>query len=395
VNISEVKAIMAEHQKSTGQKAARGAQVVGGIIKIATGIASQNYAQAIIGAIEVIPWKKVFTVIGALLFLLLIPIIIIASLPQLLVNWALSGFDDLISRNEHAAEMESYYYEVLDEQQEGVEPDITRLICIQAVQKQQQVEAINESDVEYMIDISFSVDDETGEVYNKTPDEIMDEMGFDDEQKNWANLMYNVFTGQKITPDSEFVDKDRLQSYEGVDLDGLTYFNQLDERWANEMYGKTDTIGVAGCGPTALAIAISNLTGDETDPVEVAEWSYENGYVCEGSGSYISLIPNAAEHFGLNVEKLGKSNAEELVEHLEDGKMIIAIMGAGHFTNTGHFIVLRGVTDDGKILVADPVSYNRSTMAWDVSTILKEVKNAGSGGPFWSLSLPEPEPEEE
>ena len=386
---------MAEQQKSTGQKAARGAQVVGGIIKIATGIASQNYAQAIIGAVEVIPWKKVFTVIGALLFLLLIPIIIIASLPQLLVNWALSGFDDLISRNEHAAEMESYYYEVLDEQQEGVEPDITRLICIQAVQKQQQVEAINESDVEYMIDISFSVDDETGEVYNKTPDEIMDEMGFDDEQKNWANLMYNVFTGQKITPASEFVDKDRLQSYEGVDLDGLTYFNQLDERWANEMYGKTDTIGVAGCGPTALAIAISNLTGDETDPVEVAEWSYENGYVCEGSGSYISLIPNAAEHFGLSVEKLGKSNAEELVEHLEDGKMIIAIMGAGHFTNTGHFIVLRGVTDDGKILVADPVSYNRSTMAWDISTILKEVKNAGSGGPFWSLSLPEPEPEEE
>ena len=385
---------MAEQQKSTGQKAARGAQVVGGIIKIATGIASQNYAQAIIGAIEVIPWKKVFTVIGALLFLLLIPIIIIASLPQLLVNWALSGFDDLIFRNEHAAEMESYYYEVLDEQQEGVEPDITRLICIQAVQKQQQVEAINESDVEYMIDISFSVD-EDGEVYNKTPDEIMDEMGFDDEQKNWANLMYNVFTGQKITPDSEFVDKDRLQSYEGVDLDGLTYFNQLDERWANEMYGKTDTIGVAGCGPTALAIAISNLTGDETDPVEVAEWSYENGYVCEGSGSYISLIPNAAEHFGLSVEKLGKSSAEELIEHLEDGKMIIAIMGAGHFTNTGHFIVLRGVTDDGKILVADPVSYNRSTQEWDVSTILKEVKNAGSGGPFWSLSLPEPEPEEE
>ena len=382
---------MAEQQKSTGQKAARGAQVVGGIIKIATGIASQNYAQAIIGAIEVIPWKKVFTVIGALLFLLLIPIIIIASLPQFLVNWALSGFDDLISRNEHAAEMESYYYEVLDEQQEGVEPDITRLICIQAVQKQQQVEAINESDVEYMIDISFSVDDETGEVYNKTPDEIMEAMGFDDEQKNWANLMYNVFTGQKITPDSEFVDKDRLQSYEGVDLDGLTYFNQLDERWANEMYGKTDTIGVAGCGPTALAIAISNLTGDETDPVEVAEWSYENGYVCEGSGSYISLIPNAAEHFGLSVEKLGKSSAEEIKQHLEDGKMIIAIMGAGHFTSTGHFIVLRGVTDDGKILVADPVSYNRSTQEWDVSTILKEVKNAGSGGPFWALSLPKPE----
>ena len=207
--------------------------------------------------------------------------------------------------------MVNYYYEVLEEQEDGVEPDITRLICIQAVQKQQQVEAINESDVEYMIDISYSVDDETGEVYNKTPDEIMDEMGFTDEQKNWANLMYNTFTGQKITPDSEYIDEDRLANYDGVTLDGLTYFNQLDERWANEKYGKTDTIGVAGCGPTALAIAISNLSGDETDPTEVAKWSYDNGYVCEGSGSYISLIPNAAEHFVC----LSKSSANQVLKN--------------------------------------------------------------------------------
>lgn len=331
------------------------------------------------------------TVIGALLFLLLIPIIIIFSLPGLLVNWSLSEFDDLIFRNEHASEMESYYYEVLGEQEDGVDPDITRLICIQAVQKLQQIESIDESDVRDMIDISFSVDDETGEVYNKTSDEIMDEMGFTDEQKNWANLMYNTFTGQKLSSDSGYIDPDRLQNYEGVTLDGLTYFNQLDERWANEKYGKTDTIGVAGCGPTALAIAITNLTGKETDPTKVAKWSYDNGYVCEGSGSYISLIPNAAEHFGLTVEKLGKSNAKELKRHLKDGKMIIAIMGAGHFTSSGHFIVLRGVTNDGKILVADPASYDRSTKKWDVSIILGEVKNAGSGGPFWSLSCSDTE----
>ena len=181
---------MAEQQKSGTQKAARGAQVVGGIVKIATGIASQNYAQAIVGAIEVIPWKKVLTVIGALLFLLLIPIIIIFSLPGLLVKWSLSEFDDLIFRNEHASEMESYYYEVLGEQEDGVDPDITRLICIQAVQKLQQIESIAESDVRDMIEISFSVDDETGEVYNKTSDEIMDEMGFTDEQKTYD---YNTF----------------------------------------------------------------------------------------------------------------------------------------------------------------------------------------------------------
>lgn len=282
---------MAEQQKSGTQKAARGAQVVGGIVKIATGIASQNYAQAIVGAIEVIPWKKVLTVIGTLLFLLLIPIIIIFSLPGLLVNWSLSEFDDLIFRNEHASEMESYYYEVLGEQEDGVDPDITRLICIQAVQKLQQIESIDESDVRDMIEISFSVDDETGEVYNKTSDEIMDEMGFTDEQKNWANLMYNTFTGQKLTSDSGYIDPDRLQNYEGVTLDGLTYFNQLDERWANEKYGKTDTIGVAGCGPTALAIAITNLTGEEIDPAEVAKWSCDNDMSVKAAEVIYPLFP--------------------------------------------------------------------------------------------------------
>ncbi len=281
---------------------------------------------------------------------------------------------------------------MLDEQEEGVEPDINFLICLDAVRTNQDVESMTEADVENAISNSFTKDDETGEIYNKTHDEIMEDYGFTDEQKNWVNLMYNTITGQKITPDSEFIDPDRLENYDGVTLDGLTYFNQLDERWANTMYGTTDTIGVAGCGPTALAIVIANLKGETVEPDEVAEWSYENGYVCEGSGSYISLIPNAAEHYGLTVEKLGKSSAEELTEHLEAGKMIIAIMGKGHFTSTGHFIVLRGITEDGKVLVADPVSLNRSEKEWDISIFLEEVKNAGSGGPFWSLSY---NPEEE
>ena len=49
----------------------------------------------------------------------------------------------------------------------------------------------------------------------------------------------------------------------------------------------------------------------------------------------------------------------------KDGKLVIAIMSAGHFTRGGHFIVLRGITDDGKILVADCASYERSQKEWD------------------------------
>ena len=58
-------------------------------------------------------------------------------------------------------------------------------------------------------------------------------------------------------------------------------------------------------------------------------------------------------------------------------------MGKGHFTTSGHYMVLRGVKD-GKILVADPASRSRSEKEWDLSIILNEsASRAGAGGPFW------------
>ena len=62
-------------------------------------------------------------------------------------------------------------------------------------------------------------------------------------------------------------------------------------------------------------------------------------------------------------------------------------MGPGKFTSGGHFIVLRGITEDGKILVADPGSQKRSNQKWDLSLILSQAKeNAQAGGPFWIIS---------
>lgn len=169
--------------------------------------------------------------------------------------------------------------------------------------------------------------------------------------------------------------------------DGSTeviYYNQLDERYANEPYG-TDNIGGYACGPTAMAIVVSSLTDDLVDPVEMSKWAYENGYWCSKSGSYHTLIPGAAKAWGLPVEGCTASEPQRIVDALSDGKLVVALMTKGHFTSSGHFIVLRGV-QDGKILVADPASYSRSQKAWDLSIILNEAsKRAGAGGPFWII----------
>lgn len=178
-------------------------------------------------------------------------------------------------------------------------------------------------------------------------------------------------------------------SYEGVVFsDGSTqvvYYNQLDDRWRYEAYG-TDDIGGYACGPTAMSIVVSSLTSETVDPPHMAQWAYENGYWCSKSGSYHSLIPGAAEEWGLPVEGCTTSEPQKIVDALADGKLVVALMSKGHFTSSGHFIVLRGVTSDEKILVADPSSYSRSEKEWDFSIILNEAsKSAGAGGPFWII----------
>lgn len=164
----------------------------------------------------------------------------------------------------------------------------------------------------------------------------------------------------------------------------VVYYNQLDKRYASKPYG-TDDIGTYGCGPTCMAMVVSSLTSETVDPVEMACWAYENGYWCSRSGSYHSLIPGAAKEWGLPVQGCGKTEGQRIVDALSQGKLVVAIMLKGHFTSSGHFIVLRGV-ENGKILVADPANYTRSQQAWDLSIILNEASGrAGAGGPFWII----------
>lgn len=176
------------------------------------------------------------------------------------------------------------------------------------------------------------------------------------------------------------IDVDDLQEYpEGSE--NLPYYNQTDKRWGTNTYGNT-TILDGGCGPTALAMVVSGLTGNRVTPDMVAEWSVENGHRAEGLGSYWSLMIDGGNYYGLDVEAINKNNKNALINALKEGYPIIACMGKGHFTNRGHFIVLRGITEDGKILVYDSASVERSNKEWDLSIIINESSKNGKS-PFW------------
>lgn len=224
-----------------------------------------------------------------------------------------------------------------------------------------------------------------------SPFKVLNDL-FSTEELVFAQEFHNEYSFDQLIEDG---DEDYINSsefdfasydFEDSAID-VVYFNQADSRWKDITYGKTGTIGKSGCGPTSLAIVVSTLTNQTINPVDMSRWSYKNGYYAEGAGSYHSLIPNGAKHFGLSVEGTEASNSNDIVQALAKGQLVIAIMGKGHFTSSGHFIVLRGITEEGKVLVADPISIKRSEQEWDLSIILNEAKKGvGSGGPFWIIS---------
>lgn len=177
-------------------------------------------------------------------------------------------------------------------------------------------------------------------------------------------------------------------------LDQMTYFSQCDSKWRYYPYpypGDTDnssgrTICSSGCGPTSLAMVISNLSGTIVTPDVIGDYSLANGFRASSGTSWgaFTAIP---EHYGLKSEYVG-TDISKVKAGISAGGLVISSMKPGHFTSGGHFIVIRAVTPEGKILVADPndrqpgtPNYQRkSTTEWDESIIISESKA------FWVIS---------
>lgn len=166
----------------------------------------------------------------------------------------------------------------------------------------------------------------------------------------------------------------------------IVYYNQGDERWASEAYG-SDHIGGYGCGPTTMLMAVSSMTGLESDPVQMALFASRHGYWAKNSGSYLSIVNGIATEYDLTAASIESYTVEDVQNALLSGNLLVALMGPGHFTKGGHFILLRGITLSGSILVADPNSRERSLSEWDPQLILDELSSSTAhGAPLWVIS---------
>lgn len=153
---------------------------------------------------------------------------------------------------------------------------------------------------------------------------------------------------------------------------------QIDSEWASSPYAE-DTLGESGCGPTCLAMVYVGLTGKtDKDPAKMCRYSEREGFVVDGMTSW-DLMTTGAEDLGLESEVL-PADADAILSRLREGHPVIASVGPGTFTTTGHFIVLSAVDSDGRVIVHDPNSFERTNRTWDLGEILTQFRN------IWSFS---------
>lgn len=187
----------------------------------------------------------------------------------------------------------------------------------------------------------------------------------------------------ELNPETEsfvmgyFENRDR---HPEIDLSGevvqgtVPLFLQWDERWGYETYG-SDFLAITGCGPTCLSMVWCGLSGGtDWDPLRTAQFAEQGGYYVEGVGTAWDLMTCGAQELGLTAEEI-VFDADHILAKLRSGSPIICAMRPGDFTTTGHFIVLTGVDEYGKVTVCDPNSRINSGKSWDVEKLMPQIKN--------------------
>lgn len=176
-------------------------------------------------------------------------------------------------------------------------------------------------------------------------------------------------------------------------LQNIPLFLQWDGRWGNKAYGRSGTIGTSGCGPTSFAMIATGLDAYVSeldlnrdgilDPYEASVYSVSIGGRIDGLGTAWDFFAKAAAATRLKVTQVGPQEYKKILENLQKGNPVIASMSAGHFTKGGHFIVLKGLDSNGKIIVNDPNSIDNSNVSWDINIIVSEAVQ------FWIYENPE------
>ena len=178
------------------------------------------------------------------------------------------------------------------------------------------------------------------------------------------------------------------------------WYMQTDSRWSDVDYsaaGEKTTIGKAGCGPTSAAMVIATLMDPSETPLKAAEWALQYGFKARNQGTYYSFFVPYFKRFGLVCRQLTTSSVyhrskaaahKKVMQELRKGNLVIACMGKGIWTSSGHFILAYGI-DDKRVYINDPASRKDMRICNFIDVWQREVKH------YWVIETPEKKPIQE
>lgn len=162
-------------------------------------------------------------------------------------------------------------------------------------------------------------------------------------------------------------------------------YMQNDPKWASHDYsapGEKTTIKAEGCGIACAAMVIATLADKNVTPVTTAEWSKKHGYKAKGQGTYYSYFKPQGAAYGIEIIMLNGTNIygspsskyhEMAKQAIERGDMVIACMGKGNWTTSGHYVLWYGL-EAGKALINDPWSNKPAQTNADYNLFKRQVK---------------------
>jgi len=185
------------------------------------------------------------------------------------------------------------------------------------------------------------------------------------ETRNYINNILSSIGGEKQTYSLPSSQSSSVELANQVDPSGnqIRYTKLADgtlvplygQYWDGGTYdtlnGTGNSMGQSACGPTALAMALSNMTGRYITPRDVADWSTKQGFH-EGFGMSHEAFAAAKYQYGVGFHKGTK---EEALRALKNNIPVVVGASAGsYFTQNGHFITYAGLRSDGSVIVHDP-----------------------------------------
>lgn len=158
-------------------------------------------------------------------------------------------------------------------------------------------------------------------------------------------------------------------------IDGFTIYYQCDPAWANAPFGPTK-VCPSGCGPSAMAMIITALTGQRVTPDQTAAYAGSKGMYVSGVGSSHAIPQVVGDHWGVKATHVGKDVAK-INQALQSGGLVIGSgKGPLPFTSGGHYIVIRAVTADGKWKVGDSAHKATNTASYDPAKLLSSMPDS-------------------